>query len=145
MPHRRDPMNATSAGANGARHQGRGKGTEPKDSTGSTARNRAAAVSTPPERKSTRDERRAALLEGMGVPAPWRSLGEVLAEAVDPVLRAILEAGRNVDAEPGDGAAAIMPNGEVLLLHVSPDGLVVRRGATPDEVALFLAGAREAA
>lgn len=51
MPHRRDPMNATSAGANGARHQGRGKGTEPKDSTGSAARNRA-VVSTPPGRKS---------------------------------------------------------------------------------------------
>lgn len=133
MPHRSDPMNATSAGANGARHQGRGKGTEPKDSTGRAARNSAVAT-TPGERKSG-----------------WVRLADVISSEpwaepdADPALRAILEAGLTVDAEEGDGAAAFLPGGETLLFHVSPDGLLVRRNVPAAEVALFLAGAREAA
>ena len=128
MPHRRDPLKTEERPWRAAQRQGKGKGTEPKDSTGSAARNRAVG-STPEERKSG-----------------WVRLSDLLVEPdADPALRELLEAGRHVDAEPGDGAAAFLPGGEVLLLHVSPDGLVVRRGATPDEVALFLAGAREAA
>lgn len=139
MPHRSEERPGR-----GAQRQNEGDRTETKDSTGSAARNRP-VVSTPPERKSTRDERRAALLEGMGVPAPWRSLGEVLAETVDPILRDLLESGRNVNAEPGDGAAAILPDGEAVLFLATADGLSVRRHATSDELRLFLGRAEVAA
>lgn len=51
MRHARDPMNATSAGANGARQKGKRDNWQAKDSTGSAARNRA-VMSTPEGRKS---------------------------------------------------------------------------------------------
>lgn len=142
MPHRGQKRDERPRQA--ARRLDKGNRTDREDSTGRADSNRA-VMSTPPERKSPRDERRAALLEGMGVPAPWRRLGDVLAEAVDPVLRAILEAGRNVNAEPGDGAAAILPDGEAVLLFATPDGLTVRRHATDAELRVFLSRAREAA
>lgn len=140
MPHR--DLETEERPWRAAQRQGKGNRTETKDSTEGGSKR--AGVSTPSGRKS-RDERRAALLEAMGVPSPWRRLSEVLAEAVDPLLRELLEAGRHVDAEPGDGAAAFLPTGEVILFHVSPDGLEVRRNVPAGEVALFLAGAREAA
>lgn len=77
MPHR-DAIRREERPGRGAHQRGRGKGTDAKDSTGSAVRNRAVAT-TPPERKS-------------GVPAPWRSLGEVLAEAADPLLRGATDA-----------------------------------------------------
>lgn len=138
MPHRSEERPGR-----GAQRQNEGNRTETKDSTSSVAEVHEGY--TPERRKSTRDERRAALLEGMGVAAPWKRLGEVLAETVDPILRDLLESGRNVNAEPGDGAAALMPDGEAVLFLATADGLLVRRNVTPDEVALFLAGAREAA
>jgi hypothetical protein len=53
-------------------------------------------VSTPRGRKSTRDERRAALLEAMDVPAPWKRLADVTPESaaliafdVDEALAAV--------------------------------------------------------
>ncbi|HRY43415.1 MAG TPA: hypothetical protein P5164_05655 [Thermoanaerobaculia bacterium] len=82
----------------------------------------------------------------MNAPVPWQRLSDVLLEVdADPTLREVLEAGRNVEAEPGDGAAAFLPDGETLLLLADGDGLLVRRHAPADEVALFLAGVREAA
>lgn len=129
MPHRRGPMNAKSAGANGALHRGKGDNWQTKDTT---SVHEGTEEYGPQERKSA--------------PSPWRRLSDVLAEAVgDELLRELLEAGRQVDAEPGDGAAAFLPGGEVLLFHVAPDGLLVRRNVAVDDVALFLAGAREAA
>ena len=76
MPHK----DAKSAGANGARRQNERDNRHPKDSTAAPARNRP-VVSTPPERKSSRDERRAALLDAMGVPAPWHKLADVVSDA----------------------------------------------------------------
>lgn len=129
MPHR-EPLEHEERPARGARRQDR-RDRHPKDSTGSAARNRA-VVSTPEERKSA--------------PGPWKRLADVLVEPeADPALRAILEAGLTVDAEEGDGAAAILPSGEALLFLVASEGLLVRRRVTDDEVRLFLAGAREAA
>jgi len=82
----------------------------------------------------------------VNAPVPWRRLSDVLLEAgADPVLREVLEAGRHVDAEPGDGAAAFLLNGETILLLATPDGMTVRRNAPADEVARFLASVREAA
>lgn len=78
MPHR-DAMRREERPGRGAHQRGRGKGTDAKDSTGSAVRNRA-VMSAPRGRKSTRDERRAALLEVMDVPAPWKRLGDVLSE-----------------------------------------------------------------
>lgn len=117
MPHR----NAKSAGASGARHKGKRDNWQGKDSTGSAARNRAVS-STPEGRKSG-----------------WVRLADAIADAgADPLLREVLEAGRNVDAEPGDGLAAFLPDGEVLLLLATPDGLEVRRNVPAAEVAVFL-------
>jgi hypothetical protein len=80
MPNR-DPLKCEERRGNGARHEGTGQGRHEEDSTARTARNRA-VVSTPEGRKSTstRDERRAALLEAMAVPAPWKRLGDLLPE-----------------------------------------------------------------
>ena len=92
MPHR----DAKSAGANGARRQGKRDNWRGENSTSAPGRNRP-VVSTPPERKSTRDERRTALLEAMEVPAPWKRLADVtrdtsalLAFDVDQVLSAVV-------------------------------------------------------
>lgn len=143
MPHRRSTLKNEEPPRQAARRHDKRNRTEDDGSTFPVAEVHEGY--TPERRKSPRDERRAALLEGMGVPAPWRRLGDVLAEAVDPVLRAILAAGLTVDAEPGDGAAAILPDGEAVLLFATPDGLTVRRNATDDEVRVFLSRAREAA
>jgi len=78
VPHR-DAVKREERPGRGAHQRGRGKGTDAKDSTGSAVRNRAGS-STPAERKSTRDETRAALLDAMDVPAPWKRLGDVLPE-----------------------------------------------------------------
>ncbi len=145
MPHRRDPINAKSAGANGAQHRGKRDNWQAKDTTG--AGNERAVSSTPEGRKSPRDERRASLLEAMvPVPSPWTRLADALADpGSGPAVRAVLEAGRNVKAEPGDGVAAFLPNGETLLLLVEADGLLVRRNVTDDEVHLFLSRGEVAA
>lgn len=128
MPQRRDPMKCEERPARGARRRGRRDNWQAKDSTGCAARNRAVG-STPEGRKS-----------------PWTRLADALADPdADPAVRAVLEAGRNVDAEPGDGVAAFLPGGETLLLLVEADGLLVRRNVTDAEAHLFLAGAREAA
>lgn len=128
MPQRRDPMKCEERPARGARRRGRRDNWQAKDSTGCAARNRAVAT-TPAGRKS-----------------PWIRLADALADPdADPAVRAVLEAGRNVDAEEGDGLAAFLPGGETLLLLVEADGLLVRRNVTDDEAHLFLAGAREAA
>jgi len=127
MPHRRDPMKTEERRWNGAQVQGE-RDRHGKDSTESAARNRAVG-STPEGRKS-----------------PWTRLADALADPdADPALRAIREAGRHVEAEPGDGVAAFLPGGETLLLLVEADGLLVRRNVTDAEAHLFLAGAREAA
>lgn len=143
MPHRRDPMKTEEPPWPAARRHGEGD-RRPKDST---SVHEGTAANGTEERKSTRPERRAALLEAMApAPSPWRRLSEVLEEGVgDELLRELLEAGRHVDAEPGDGAAAFLPGGEVLLFLATPDGLEVRRSVPADEVALFLSGARESA
>jgi len=142
MPHR--DLETEERPCRAAQRQGKGNRTETKDSTSVSDGTEANGAE---ERKSTRDARRADLLEAMApAPSPWRRLAEVLEEAgADPLLREFLEAGRHVDAEEGDGAAAILPGGETLLLLASPDGLLVRRNVTDAELHLFLAGAREAA
>ena len=91
MPHK----DAKSAGANGARRQGKRDNWRGEDSTPAPGRNRP-VVSTPPKRKSTRDERRTALLEAMEVPAPWKRLADVTPESaaliafdVDEALAAV--------------------------------------------------------
>lgn len=78
MPHRRTPLKTEEPPWPAARRHGEGD-EHREDSTGRATRNRAVAT-TPRERKSTRPERREALLEAMGVPAPWRKLGDVLAD-----------------------------------------------------------------
>lgn len=77
MPHR-DAVKREGRPARGARRQDRGNGIGSKSNT-LGARDRA-VMSTPGGRKSTRDERRAAILEAMAVPAPWKRLGDVLPE-----------------------------------------------------------------
>ena len=129
MPHRRDPMKTEERPWRAAQRQGKGRETEAGDSTPVS---HGTDGYTPPGRKSG--------------PGRWVRLADVLLEpGADPALRSVLEAGRHVDAEPGDGAAAFLPDGEVLLLLATPDGLTVRRHAPADEVALFLSDAREAA
>ena len=130
MPHR--DLKTEERRWNGAQVQGEGD-RHGKDSTGSAARNR--AVSSTPEGRKSGWVRLADVISA----APWAEPG------ADPLLRDLLEAGRHVDAEEGDGAAAFLPSGEVILFHVSADGLEVRRNVPADEVALFLSGAREAA
>ncbi len=87
MPHRREERPGRAA-----HHRGRGKGTDAKDSTPVSL---GTAGYTPGGRKSTRDERRTALLEAMEVPAPWKRLADVTPESaaliafdVDEVLAA---------------------------------------------------------
>lgn len=136
MPHRRNPINAKSAGANGARHRGKRDNWQAKDTTGSGARNRAVAT-TPDRRKS--------------VPGAWVQLSDLLeakpweAPGADPALREVFTAFLKADTEPGDGAVAILPGGETLLLLVEADGLLVRRNVPADELALFLTDATESA
>jgi hypothetical protein len=77
VPHR-DAVKREGRPARGARRQNRGNGTAPKSSTLDVSEGPEGY--TPEGRKSTRDERRAVLLEGMGVPAPWKRLGDVLSE-----------------------------------------------------------------
>ena len=95
MPHRK-AMRRDERPARGAHHRGRGKGTDAKDSTEPGSER--AVMSTPEGRKSTRDERRAVLLEGMGVPAPWRRLGDIVSATpwetpiADATLRTAREA-----------------------------------------------------
>lgn len=88
MPHRREERPGRAA-----HHRGRGKGTDAKDSTPAS---HGTAGYTPGGRKSTRDERRTALLETMDAPAPWKRLADVTAETavilafdVDEVLGAV--------------------------------------------------------
>ncbi len=129
MPHRRDPMKCEERPGRGAQRQGEGGNWQAKDSTPVS---HGTDGYTPPGRKSG--------------PGRWVRLADVLLEpGADPALRSVLEAGRHVDAEPGDGAAAFLPDGEVRLRLATPDGLTVRRHAPADEVALFLSDAREAA
>ena len=122
MPHRKSEERP----GGGARRQNEGDRSKTKDSTPVS---HGTAGYTPSGRKS-----------------PWVRLSDVLLEVdADPTLREVLEAGRHVEAEPGDGAAAFLPNGETLLLLADGDGLLVRRHAPADEVARFLASVREAA
>lgn len=124
MPHRKSEERP----GRGARRQNEGD-RRPKDSTPVS---HGTDGYTPPGRKSG--------------PGRWVRLADVLLEpGADPALRSVLEAGRHVDAEPGDGAAAFLPDGEVLLLLATPDGLTVRRHAPADEVALFLGRSEVAA
>lgn len=78
MPNR-DPMKCEEPACRPARRERSGQGRREEDTTGRGAHD-CAVMSTPEGRKSTRDERRAVLLEGMGVPAPWKRLGDVLSE-----------------------------------------------------------------
>jgi len=76
---------------------------------------------------------------GASAPPPWRRLAEVLEEAAGhDLLREVLEAGRDVNAELGDGLAVVLPSGEALLILSTERGIEVRRHATDDDVALFL-------
>ena len=94
MPHRRDPMKCEERPGRGAQRQGEGGNWQAKDSTPVS---HGTAGYTPGGRKSTRDERRTALLEAMDVPAPWKRLADVtrdtsalLAFDVDQVLSAVV-------------------------------------------------------
>lgn len=124
MPHRRDPMNAKSADANGAQHRGKRDNWQGKDTT-------------PDRRKS--------------VPGAWVKLSVLLEErpweapGADPALRTVLTAFLEADAESVDGAVAILPGGEALLLLVEADGPLVRRNVTIDEALLYIAAATESA
>lgn len=129
MPHRKSEERP----GRGARRQNEGD-RRPKDSTPVSHGTEANA----PEGRKSGPGRWVRLADVISA-APWAEPG------ADPTLREVLEAGRHVDAEPGDGAAAFLPNGETILLLATPDGLTVRRHAPADEVALFLSDAREAA